>query len=1313
MESNETPPSVAQIFQKSIEKGICERSLSAATLPVSTTTTPLKVLDKSDAISSSTAAATKLQSFKIVATPLTNTTQKVIVSPVNLLADQPTVTVKLGSNQLNVKMVSNASLIQNSSVVTSQSSSPIVNGLAESKPETTSTKSVTPQSVQVAQCHSDGSSDSQHSVVSRDESPVKLTREQKQLNKSINSSLMLSQMVMGVATQRKRGRKKKAQSPDDESFENKMSRSKSMGSLNKDDESPVRRLRQRSRSRASSRCSVTSTEGSETTPKRLNMRSANAEFAEKQKSFMKGIIKTQESADEGDPDEEESPNNVDQNKTLAVKESLPIPPKKGWSRFCWRCFQIGELVACSNLKCKRSYHLRCLSKQHQPNESDKWLCPECTEVESAEKTCNGKPKFDKDFVSTLLNFVYNRMLQSKNSNLLAAANDDSTAYGYDKFIVYPMNLDILQSNINSKKYKSIEAFHCDAKWLLYNCAIFSEKRRYLANAKSILKVCRQELLEIETCFECYFKANTDIEWFTDVCTSPHLLLWAKLRGFPYWPAKAMSVNATTGQVNVRFFGAHDRAWINVKDCYLYSKEDPNGTNPKKQNDIAECIKEVNSHIDKLSETFNGFKHAPLRTSYDPTKEHLQLKQLLPNIDRYNRTTEIGKIVEGLLSGHKPKLTLKIIRTADNTLATSSLETNGEKSHDNGKDERGLTKFKILNSNKTNCQILPVRSGETNKFTVKRSADSWMIQDSKMKKQKCVNSEESEVEKQKGNLMRSLNLERRDSAKVQHNEEVRIEKDGTPTSEKSDGASGRKSANGKRKRANTLHVDENAQTSDSENPVQMKRRSQRIKSMTNSAENADNSKNTAEKVVKEKTSVSEVSVTNTSPPKTTNMTEPPPLVPFDNIQIKPDPDADESPQQNPTSNVPVGQRNQQGPKPTRPTLMAQRQNEMQQNQQARIKVKNIVNLTKNSQDPLQKGKKNYLAPPDRSNKATNAIGPKNQISSQINGPKRSQIQTQSLPSNNMVCIPATDKNGPLNTTSNSQNTSSSSASTESEPPIHALSGILTPNFATAITDLIVRAPPKLATSPKGTRSAFRGEPNNHFNSDAGPTSRLLTDNAHRFTDFFRNIMTDTLSDLAVNGSLEAKNRLLELEIEQLKQKHAKEMAELKHNSDLILSEFKKSQEKREAQLVEEILRKCELERIRAVDKAIEETKKANWCTFCKRDAMYHCCANTWYCGYQCQQKDWSEHMRYCHNGNKQDKDRTEQTRPQHGPNVSSGSNQQQISHRHMILPQTPIGPQTSTPIQRQQVLLPKQNQIGLISQRNPTGPQIISVRGLVK
>jgi hypothetical protein len=49
------------------------------------------------------------------------------------------------------------------------------------------------------------------------------------------------------------------------------------------------------------------------------------------------------------------------------------------------------------------------------------------------------------------------------------------------------------------------------------------------------------------------------------------LVWAKLKGFPFWPAKAL--RDKDGQVDARFFGQHDRwelktgcAW-NFGECH--------------------------------------------------------------------------------------------------------------------------------------------------------------------------------------------------------------------------------------------------------------------------------------------------------------------------------------------------------------------------------------------------------------------------------------------------------------------------------------------------------------------------------------------------------------------------------------------------------------------------------------------------------------------------------------------------------------------------------------------------------------------------
>lgn len=179
-------------------------------------------------------------------------------------------------------------------------------------------------------------------------------------------------------------------------------------------------------------------------------------------------------------------------------------------------------------------------------------------------------------------------------------------------------------------------------------------------AKSIFKICRQEANEIETCAECYLNANTRTDWFVDVCSQPHLLLWAKLKGFPYWPAKAMGLGQNS-LINVRFFGEHDRAFVPLKDCFLYSEQDPNtATGKRAARELADCIKEVEEHIAKIRTKVGSFKYAPFKTPYEPLEEMKQLAEMMPGVEDFIRKQQ-GMII-------KPSLQFKIYKTADNNLS---------------------------------------------------------------------------------------------------------------------------------------------------------------------------------------------------------------------------------------------------------------------------------------------------------------------------------------------------------------------------------------------------------------------------------------------------------------------------------------------------------------------------------------------------------------------------------------------------------------------------------------------------------------------
>lgn len=136
--------------------------------------------------------------------------------------------------------------------------------------------------------------------------------------------------------------------------------------------------------------------------------------------------------------------------------------------------------------------------------------------------------------------------------------------------------------------------------------------------------------EIENCPDCYLNAHVKKDvWFTEACRLPHPLVWAKLKGFPYWPGKLMRLNSRDNHGDVRFFGAHDRAWIPIKDVYMYSEKPPIEVK-KKRGNIEPSFEEVEKHRKRLQERFGEVAYAEHKTSYDMARELDMLKIMLPN-----------------------------------------------------------------------------------------------------------------------------------------------------------------------------------------------------------------------------------------------------------------------------------------------------------------------------------------------------------------------------------------------------------------------------------------------------------------------------------------------------------------------------------------------------------------------------------------------------------------------------------------------------------------------------------------------------------
>lgn len=107
-------------------------------------------------------------------------------------------------------------------------------------------------------------------------------------------------------------------------------------------------------------------------------------------------------------------------------------------------------------------------------------------------------------------------------------------------------------------------------------------------SKELVQYCENEVRHISACGLCYELANlsTSMKWFSEVCGKSHPVVWAKVIGFPYEPAKLMSIQNETA--TVMFFGDHKIAQISMKHCLLYSEKSPNMSYNTKPDTMQVC-----------------------------------------------------------------------------------------------------------------------------------------------------------------------------------------------------------------------------------------------------------------------------------------------------------------------------------------------------------------------------------------------------------------------------------------------------------------------------------------------------------------------------------------------------------------------------------------------------------------------------------------------------------------------------------------------------------------------------------------------------
>ncbi|CAL4127213.1 unnamed protein product, partial [Meganyctiphanes norvegica] len=273
---------------------------------------------------------------------------------------------------------------------------------------------------------------------------------------------------------------------------------------------------------------------------------------------------------------------------------LPTPPEEA-DRHDWYCFEChsgGEVICCS--KCYRVFHPDCIPSQDQPFSEEPYVCTICKK--RLHQRSEKKNRLNREELNNMLAFTVARLKERVIVNILervitAPPSTKPGVYLTDRavgshqgmsgrseqlsgamasepwraqlLLHHQMDLNTLEQKTQDLRYKTIYDFEIDVLAIVHNVVIYHGVHSSIADmARQMLRDCQYDLIELDQCKDCYRMSNTksDKYWFCKPCHPPHHLVYAKQKGFPYWPAKVIRIE--NEMYDVRFFGSqHQRAVI--------------------------------------------------------------------------------------------------------------------------------------------------------------------------------------------------------------------------------------------------------------------------------------------------------------------------------------------------------------------------------------------------------------------------------------------------------------------------------------------------------------------------------------------------------------------------------------------------------------------------------------------------------------------------------------------------------------------------------------------------------------------------------
>nr|XP_045741859.2 MYND-type zinc finger-containing chromatin reader ZMYND8 isoform X12 [Mirounga angustirostris] len=895
-------------------------------------------------------------------------------------------------------------------------------------------------------------------------------------------------------------------------------------------------------------------------------------------------------------------------------DPVDVVPQDGRNDFyCWVCHREGQVLCCE--LCPRVYHAKCLRLTSEP-EGD-WFCPECEKItvaECIETQSKAMTMLTIEQLSYLLKFAIQKMKQPGTDAFQKPVPLEQHP-DYAEYIFHPMDLCTLEKNAKKKMYGCTEAFLADAKWILHNCIIYNGGNHKLTQiAKVVIKICEHEMNEIEVCPECYLAACQKRDnWFCEPCSNPHPLVWAKLKGFPFWPAKAL--RDKDGQVDARFFGQHDRTPYTPNSQYQMLLDPSNPSAGAAKIDKQEKVKlnfdmtaspkilmskpmlsggagrrislsdmprspmSTNSSVHTGSDVEQDAEKKATSSHFSASEESMDFLDKSTASPASAKTGQAGSL-SGSPKTFSPQASTPITTKTDKTSTTGS----------------------ILNLNLDRSKA-EMDLKELSESVQQQTAPVPLISPKRQIRSRFQLNLDKTIESCKAQL--GIN-------EISEDVYTAVEHSDSEDSEKSDSSDSEYISDDEQKSKNEPEDAEDKEGSrmDKEpsavkkkpklaNPVETK---EELKSTSPASEKADPGS------VKEKAS--------------------------------PQPEKDFS------------EKAKASPHPTKDKLKGKDETDsptvhlgLDSDSESEL----VIDLGEDHSG--REGRKNKKEPKETSPKQ-DVVGkapPSTTAGSQ--SPPETPLLTRSSSQTPTAGVTATTSTTSTVTAPAAAAAATAAAATTTGSPVKKQRPLLPKETAPAVQRVVWNSSTvqqkEITQSPStSTITLVTSTQSSPLVTSSGSTSTLassvsadlpiatasadvaadIAKYTSKMMDAIKGTMTEIYNDLSKNttGSTIAEIRRLRIEIDKLQWLHQQELSEMKHNLELTMAEMRQSLEQERDRLIAEVKKQLELEKQQAVD----ETKKKQWCANCKKEAIFYCCWNTSYCDYPCQQAHWPEHMKSC-------------------------------------------------------------------------------------